>query len=165
MSFWFNFFKNMSYVTVFVNDECCDGGIRGVVIAPLNALKLLEMHADGSIYAETGVTCAKLAKFCQKSGLVGGDFLAGIPALASTFWPGIDGPFPDYHLELPENEAPYGRSIVPKRADGRAGDGSDLIRMFRGAAERQGISVHMRHAARNTCAIAEKNSSTATAAW
>jgi UDP-N-acetylmuramate dehydrogenase len=56
-----------------------DGGIRGVVIATLNALKLLELHADGSIYAETGVTCAKLAKFCQKNDLAGGDFLAGIP--------------------------------------------------------------------------------------
>ena len=56
-----------------------DGGIRGVVIAPLNALKLIELHDDGSIYVEAGVTSAKLARFCQKNGLVGGDFLAGIP--------------------------------------------------------------------------------------
>jgi succinate dehydrogenase/fumarate reductase flavoprotein subunit len=70
-------------------------------------------------------------------------------ALDSTFWPGIDGPFPDYHLELPENRAPYGRSIVPRRADGSAGDGSDLIRMFRKAADERGIPVRLRHAARN----------------
>jgi succinate dehydrogenase/fumarate reductase flavoprotein subunit len=70
-------------------------------------------------------------------------------ALDSTFWPGIDGPFPDYHLELPENKAPYGRSIVPKRSDGSAGDGSDLIRMLHKATEERGIAVHMRHAARN----------------
>ena len=56
-----------------------DGGIRGVVIAPLSALKQLELQGDGSLYAESGVTCAKLAKFCERNGLAGGDFLAGIP--------------------------------------------------------------------------------------
>jgi len=75
--------------------------------------------------------------------------LHGWGVLDSTFWPAIDGPFPDYHLELPENKAPYGRSIVPKRADGSAGDGSDLIRMFQRAVAERGIPVHLRHAARN----------------
>jgi len=56
-----------------------DGGIRGEVIASLNGLKDLALRKDGSIYAESGVTCARLAKFCQKQGLAGADFLAGIP--------------------------------------------------------------------------------------
>jgi len=56
-----------------------DGGIRGEVIASLNGLKELRLHSDGSVYAESGVTCARLAKFCQKQGLAGADFLAGIP--------------------------------------------------------------------------------------
>jgi UDP-N-acetylmuramate dehydrogenase len=56
-----------------------DGGIRGVVIASLNALRSLELNTDGSIYAEAGVTCAKLAKFANKHGLTGADFFAGIP--------------------------------------------------------------------------------------
>jgi UDP-N-acetylmuramate dehydrogenase len=56
-----------------------DGGIRGVVIAPLSALKVFELLGDGSLYVESGVTCAKLAKFCQKNELSGGNFLAGIP--------------------------------------------------------------------------------------
>ena len=56
-----------------------DGGIRGVVIASLNALRSLELNADGSICAEAGVTCAKLAKFANKHGLTGADFFAGIP--------------------------------------------------------------------------------------
>jgi len=56
-----------------------DGGIRGQVVAPLNALNEIHLQADGSVYAECGISCAKLAKFCQKNGLAGGDFFAGIP--------------------------------------------------------------------------------------
>lgn len=56
-----------------------DGGIRGVVIAPLNALNSIERHADGQVYAAVGVTCARLAKFCHRQNLAGVDFLAGIP--------------------------------------------------------------------------------------
>jgi UDP-N-acetylmuramate dehydrogenase len=56
-----------------------DGGIRGVVIAPLNALRRLELNDEGRIYAEVGVTSAKLAKFVKKHGLTGADFFAGIP--------------------------------------------------------------------------------------
>lgn len=56
-----------------------DGGIRGHVIAPLNGLKQIRQGDDGVIYAQSGVTCAKLAKYCQKLGLGGADFLAGIP--------------------------------------------------------------------------------------
>jgi UDP-N-acetylmuramate dehydrogenase len=56
-----------------------DGGFRGQVIAPLNALNEIYLNADGSLYAEAGVSCAKLAKFCRKQGLAGADFFAGIP--------------------------------------------------------------------------------------
>jgi UDP-N-acetylmuramate dehydrogenase len=56
-----------------------DGGFRGQVIAPLNALNEIHLNADGSLYAEAGVSCAKLAKFCRKQGLAGADFFAGIP--------------------------------------------------------------------------------------
>ena len=79
-----------------------DGGIRGEVIAALNGLKDLTLRKDGSIYAESGVTCARLAKFCQKQGLAGADFLAGIPgtvggaltmnagAFGSETWPHVE---------------------------------------------------------------------------
>ena len=56
-----------------------DGGIRGHVIAPLNALRELRLDDDGSIYSECGVSCAKLAKFCHKHGFADADFFAGIP--------------------------------------------------------------------------------------
>jgi UDP-N-acetylmuramate dehydrogenase len=49
-----------------------DGGFRGQVIAPLNEL-------DGNLYVECGSSCARLARFCQKKGLGGADFFAGIP--------------------------------------------------------------------------------------
>ncbi len=56
-----------------------DGGIRGVVIGALNRLNQLYLQDDGTVYAESGVSCAKLARFCQQHQLSGADFLAGIP--------------------------------------------------------------------------------------
>ncbi|MCP4875445.1 MAG: UDP-N-acetylmuramate dehydrogenase [Gammaproteobacteria bacterium] len=56
-----------------------DGGFRGQIIAPLNSLKEIKLDADGLVYAECGISCAKFARFCQKSGFSGADFFAGIP--------------------------------------------------------------------------------------
>lgn len=56
-----------------------DGGIRGEVIAPLNALKELRLEDDGGVYCECGVSCARLAKFCHRHALAEADFFAGIP--------------------------------------------------------------------------------------
>ena len=56
-----------------------DGGFRGQVIAPLGALKALRLEDDGTVYAECGIPCSKLARFCQKNGLGGAEFFAGIP--------------------------------------------------------------------------------------
>lgn len=55
-----------------------DGGLRGVVIAPLKGLNAL--HIDGErVSAEAGVSCARLAREAARAGLAGLDFLAGIP--------------------------------------------------------------------------------------
>ena len=55
-----------------------DGGIRGTVILTQGALN--ELSVDASvIYAQAGVTCAKIAKFATKHNLVGAEFYAGIP--------------------------------------------------------------------------------------
>ncbi len=56
-----------------------DGGYRGQIIAPQGALKSIEVKGDGLVYAECGVSCAKLAKVCARENLKGGDFFAGIP--------------------------------------------------------------------------------------
>lgn len=56
-----------------------DGGIRGTVINTKNRLKKIERLDDETIYVEAGVPCALVAKFCAEQGLVGAEFLAGIP--------------------------------------------------------------------------------------
>lgn len=56
-----------------------DGGIRGTVINTKNRLKKIEHLNDGTVYVEAGVPCALVAKFCAEQGLVGAEFLAGIP--------------------------------------------------------------------------------------
>lgn len=56
-----------------------DGGIRGTVINTKNRLKTMQLIDENSIYVEAGVPCALVAKFCAEQGLVGAEFLAGIP--------------------------------------------------------------------------------------
>ena len=55
-----------------------DGGVRGTVIVMHQALS--ELRMDGQfIYAEAGVTCAKVAKFSATNAKQGAEFMAGIP--------------------------------------------------------------------------------------
>lgn len=56
-----------------------DGGIRGTVIMTSGALNGLGLLRDGLVRAEAGVASAKVARFCAERGLVGAEFLAGIP--------------------------------------------------------------------------------------
>lgn len=55
-----------------------DGGVRGTVVLMHNVLTEMKMD-DGLVYAEAGVTCAKLAKFCARESKKGAEFFAGIP--------------------------------------------------------------------------------------
>lgn len=56
-----------------------DGGVRGtVVMLHGGALDTLRMD-QGQVYAEAGVTCAKLARFAARQNLHGAEFMAGIP--------------------------------------------------------------------------------------
>jgi len=55
-----------------------DGGVRGTVIVMHQALGDLRM--DGKyVYADAGVTCGKLARFCASNAKEGAEFMAGIP--------------------------------------------------------------------------------------
>lgn len=56
-----------------------DGGIRGVVIAPLGALKEHYLDDQGRVYAQCGLSNSKVARFCDKNNLSGAEYLAGIP--------------------------------------------------------------------------------------
>jgi D-alanine-D-alanine ligase len=56
-----------------------DGGIRGTVINTKNRLKEMRLTADSGLYVEAGVPCALVARFAAEHGLLGAEFLAGIP--------------------------------------------------------------------------------------
>ncbi|WP_340123116.1 UDP-N-acetylmuramate dehydrogenase [Methylobacter svalbardensis] len=56
-----------------------DGGIRGTVINTKGRLKEMSLTDDGLVYVEAGVPCAHVARFCGERGLIGAEFLAGIP--------------------------------------------------------------------------------------
>ncbi len=55
-----------------------DGGVRGTVVLMHNVLNTLKMDGE-HVYADAGVTCAKVAKFSAKNAKQGGEFMAGIP--------------------------------------------------------------------------------------
>lgn len=56
-----------------------DGGVRGTVISTHGVLSGLERRPDGTVVAEAGVPCAKLARQCVRWGLGSAEFFAGIP--------------------------------------------------------------------------------------
>ncbi len=56
-----------------------DGGIRGRVIHTVGVLDSLYLISGTDVYLGAGATCAKAARFCAAQGLVGAEFLAGIP--------------------------------------------------------------------------------------
>ena len=58
-----------------------DGGIRGTVIALKGSLSEIRTLNDCRVEVGAGATCAKLARFCSKNNLLGGEFFAGIPGL------------------------------------------------------------------------------------
>jgi UDP-N-acetylmuramate dehydrogenase len=56
-----------------------DGGIPGTVVVTSGLLNGLAALEWGRVRVEAGVACAKVARFAARSGLVGAEFLAGIP--------------------------------------------------------------------------------------
>lgn len=56
-----------------------DGGIRGTVIVTTGLLNEMSLLENGLVRIEAGVSCAKAARFAARQGLVGAEFLAGIP--------------------------------------------------------------------------------------
>lgn len=55
-----------------------EGGIKGAVICTRKTLGHIRVNGQ-EVYAEAGVSCAKLAKTLARHGLSGGEFFAGIP--------------------------------------------------------------------------------------
>ncbi len=56
-----------------------DGGIAGTVIAMQGVLNRMELLSNTKVLLGAGASCAKVARFCGQHGVLGGEFLAGIP--------------------------------------------------------------------------------------
>jgi UDP-N-acetylmuramate dehydrogenase len=56
-----------------------DGGFPGTVISTFNVLSGIDWLEDTVLRAGAGATCSKVARTAAKAGMVGGEFLAGIP--------------------------------------------------------------------------------------
>lgn len=56
-----------------------DGGLKGAVIITQGSLNGLQCVESGLVRAEAGVSCAQLARYSARLGLVGLEFMAGIP--------------------------------------------------------------------------------------
>lgn len=55
-----------------------DGGVRGIVASLRDGFGKIT-HEDGAVYAQAGVTCARLARYCAEHGLAGLEFVVGVP--------------------------------------------------------------------------------------
>lgn len=58
---------------------CPDEGLENIFMIGTEKLQNMFLLPDGSIYAEAGVSLAKLATFAQQNGLTGLEFASGIP--------------------------------------------------------------------------------------
>jgi UDP-N-acetylmuramate dehydrogenase len=56
-----------------------DSGFPGTVIQTQGCLTRMERRGETGLFAQSGVACAKLARFAARADLVGAEFLAGIP--------------------------------------------------------------------------------------
>jgi UDP-N-acetylmuramate dehydrogenase len=56
-----------------------DTGFSGTVVVTQGYLNKLELVSETEVFVEAGVSCAKMARFCARNNLIGGEFWAGIP--------------------------------------------------------------------------------------
>lgn len=56
-----------------------DKGFTGTVVLTQGCLNELTLIDDNHVRVEAGVSCAKMARFCARNNLSGGEFWAGIP--------------------------------------------------------------------------------------
>ncbi len=56
-----------------------DAGFSGTVVLTQGCLNNISLAGDLLVRVDAGVSCAKMARFCARNNLVGGEFWAGIP--------------------------------------------------------------------------------------
>lgn len=137
-----------------------DRGFPGTVIETQGCLARLERRGDTGIFAESGVSCAKLARFAARNGLVGAEFLAGIPgtmggalamnagAWGGETWPLVrrvrtidrsgtvrERPPADYRVGYREVQGPPGEWFLDLDLTLGPGDGAAAMERIRGLLE------------------------------
>jgi UDP-N-acetylmuramate dehydrogenase len=119
-----------------------DGGFPGTVIATLGALSLVEWLDDCTLRAGSGVTCSKVARLTAQAGLVGAEFLAGIPGTlggALAMNAGAFGGETWEHVAAVETVGRDGRLHTRLRADYRIG-----YRSVEGPSSEWFVAAHLR---------------------
>jgi len=58
-----------------------DKGFRGTVISLKGSLSEIELLGNNCVRVGAGASCAKLARYCHRNNLIGGEFFSGIPGL------------------------------------------------------------------------------------
>lgn len=58
-----------------------DGGYKGTVISLKGSLSSIDELPGNKLKVGAGTSCAKLARYCHRNNLIGGEFFAGIPGL------------------------------------------------------------------------------------
>lgn len=71
--------ENLIWLGLGSNVLIRDGGIPGTVIITQNRLNSMGQTGNGTVRAEAGVPCAKLAKYCAQLGFSAGAFFSGVP--------------------------------------------------------------------------------------
>ncbi|MDP3704800.1 MAG: UDP-N-acetylmuramate dehydrogenase [Legionellaceae bacterium] len=61
------------------NSLITDTGYSGTVVVTQGCLNEISLVDDTTVRVEAGVSCAKMARFCARNQLAGGEFWAGIP--------------------------------------------------------------------------------------
>jgi UDP-N-acetylmuramate dehydrogenase len=134
-----------------------DSGFPGTVIQSQGCLTRMERRGETGLFAESGVACAKLARFAARENLVGAEFLAGIPgtlggalamnagAWGGETWARIAGvrtidrygrirerPPTDYTVGYREVEGPAGEWFLDAVLELEPGDGKSGLERIRG---------------------------------
>ena len=139
-----------------------DTGFPGTVIQTQGCLAELERQGTTGIFAQAGVSCAKLARFAVRHDLVGAEFLAGIPgtlggalAMNAGAWGGETWPLvrrvrtidrrgqvherlpSDYAIGYREVRGPAGEWFLAAELALTSGDGAAAAERIRGLLEQR----------------------------
>jgi UDP-N-acetylmuramate dehydrogenase len=140
-----------------------DEGFPGTVIQTQGCLTTLDRAGVEGIRAESGVSCAKAARFAAKLGLTGAEFLAGIPgtiggalamnagAYGGETWGRVrhvrtidrhgevrERSPADFRIGYREVEGPSGEWFLETALDLAPGDAADSLERIRDLLERRG---------------------------